>query len=81
MPETDTKFHFHSKQIHAFIKNGERKTRKNIVTVNGKKGKKSVEIYDSTKKRKTYRNSKALSKKEITNIRKGIFMPGLFRSL
>jgi hypothetical protein len=73
-------FRFHSTQFHAFSTNGQRKTRKNIVKVNGKKGTKRVEIYNSVK-RKTYRNSKKLTAKEIANIRRGKFMPGLFKAL
>lgn len=75
------KFKFHSVQVHGIMTNGRRKTRKNVVSVDGKKGEKRVEIYDSTKKRKTYKNSKKLSAKEIANIRRGKFMPGLFRGL
>jgi ribosomal protein L29 len=75
------KFHFHSVQVHGVMVNGRRKTRKNIVQVNGTKGEKRVEVYDSSKKRKTYKNSKKLSVREIANIRRGKFMPGLFKGL
>ena len=75
------KLHYRSVQVHSFASNGKRMTRKNVVTVNGKKGKKTVHTYDSTKPKKTRKNTKALSAKEIANIRKGKFMPGLFRGL
>lgn len=64
-------FHFRSTQIHGFMANGHRKTRKNVVVVNGNTGHKKVEIYDSKRKGKTYKNTKRLSKKEITYIRRG----------
>lgn len=79
--KSDHTFHFKSVQIHGTVVNGRRKTRKNTVRVNGSKGEKKIEIFDSSKKRKTYTNSKKLSAKEIANIRRGIFMPGLFRGL
>lgn len=78
---SSSKFHYRSEQVHAFMANGHKKTRKNIVIVNGTKGFKRVEEYDSNKKRKTYKNSKKLSAKEISNIRRGKFMPGFFSSL
>lgn len=74
-------FQFHSVQVHAVLTNGRRKTRKNIVSVKGSKGQKKVEIYDSSKKRKTFKNSKRLTAAEIANIRRGKFMPGLFKGL
>lgn len=82
MAANASKFHYRSIQVHSFAANGKRMTRKNIVTVNGKKGTKTVHTYDSTKpKKRTRKNSKALTPKEVANIRKGIFMPGLFRGL
>jgi hypothetical protein len=74
-------FHYTSVQIHSFISNGKRKTRKNVVRVNGKKGTKSMHTYNSSKKRKTFKTSKRLTATEIANIRRGKFMPGLFRGL
>ena len=75
------KFHYRSEQVHAFVANGHKKTRKNVVEVKGNKGYKRVEEYDSNKKRKTRKVTKPLTKKEIANIRMNKFMPGLFRKL
>ena len=75
------KFHYRSVQVHSFVANGKRVTRKNVVTVNGKKGTKTVHTYDSTKAKKTRKNTKALTAKEVSNIRKGKFMPDLFKGL
>ena len=72
-------FIFRSHQSHSTIKNGKRVTRRNNVNVSGSKGSKAVEIIQSGKK--TRRTKKALTKREITNIRKGVFMPTLFRGI
>ncbi len=69
--KTNGNFRYHSVQLHTFSANGHQKTRKNIVKVNGTKGTKSVHIYDSAKKRKTYKNTKPLTAQEIRNIRRG----------
>jgi hypothetical protein len=74
-------FRFRSVQVHGTMKNGKRKTRTNTVVVKGSKGTKTVEIHDSTKKRKTYRSTKRLTAREISNIKRNKFMPGLFRDL
>jgi hypothetical protein len=81
MPPAAPKFHYRSVQVHSFASNGKRMTRKNIVTVNGKRGTKTVHTFDSTKPKKTRKNTKKLTRKEISNIHKGVFMPGLFRVL
>ena len=81
MPKDAPKFHYHSVQTHAVMHNGTRRIKRNVVTVNGAKGRKTVETYDSKKSRKVSKNTKALKPKEIANIRKGIFMPGLFRGM
>lgn len=75
------KFHYHSVQTHAVMHNSTRRVKRNIVSVNGAKGRKTVEVLDTNKSRKVKRNSKALKPKEIANIRKGIFMPTLFRRM
>jgi hypothetical protein len=75
------KFHYRSVQVHSVMTNGKRMTRKNVVALNGKKGTKTVHTYDSTKAKKTRKNTKPLTAKEISNIRKGIFMPTLFKGL
>lgn len=72
-------FKFRSHQVHHVQANGHRRTRRNIVRVHGTKGTKVVEIHDS-KHGKT-RRSKALTRKEIQNIKKGVFMPALFRKM
>ena len=74
-------FFFHSEQVHAVVKNGHHKTRRNIVTVKGNKGTKKIEVLDTKHGKKVKKNSKSLTKKEIKNIRKGVFMPKLFRDL
>ena len=81
MPKATPRFHYHSVQTHAVASNGTRRIKRNTVTVNGAKGRKTVETYDSNKSRKVSKNTKALKPKEIANIRKGIFMPGLFRGM
>ena len=81
MPKATPKFHYHSVQTHALMANGTRRIKRNVVTVNGAKGRKTVETYDSNKSRKVSKNTKVLKPKEIANIRKGIFMPGLFRGM
>jgi hypothetical protein len=70
-------FRFHSVQVHSVLVDGKRHTRKNTVSVNGSKGIKKVEV-NGTKKRK---NTKKLTRKEISNIKKGKFMPGFFNGL
>jgi hypothetical protein len=74
-----TAFTFHSNQKHTVIKNGKRFTRRNNVAVSGNKGTKEIVVASPGKKTKKTR--KALTKREISNIRKGIFMPALFRGL
>ena len=71
-------FVFRSHQSHTIVKNGKRVTRRNNVNVSGSKGSKEVEVVQSGK---TRRAKKALTKREITNIRKGVFMPRLFRGI
>lgn len=71
-------FKYHSVQIHTSVINGKKQTRRNIVKVNGKKGVKTVAVSNG---KKTRRNTKKLSAREISNIRKGKFMPGFFRAL
>jgi hypothetical protein len=72
-------FVFNSNQSHTVIKNGKRFTRRNNVSVSGNKGSKEVQIVKPGKKAKKTR--KALTKREISNIRKGVFMPSLFRGI
>lgn len=81
MSKTAPKFHYHSVQTHTLIHNGTRRIKRNSVAINGTKGRKTTEIYDSKKSRKVAKNTKVLRPKEIANIRKGIFMPGLFRGM
>lgn len=72
-------FKFHSHQVHHVQANGHRRTRRNIVRVNGSKGTKIIETHDS-KHGKT-RRAKALTRKEIKNIKSGVFMPKLFKHM
>ena len=75
-----SKLTFHSNQIHTSMKNGKRVTRRNTVKVFGNKGYKELEIVPSGPgaKKKSKKTKKALTKKEISNIHKGIFMRKLF---
>lgn len=70
-------FQFRSHQVHSTLKNGKRVTRKNTVRVNGAKGTKTVEVRAAGAK--AHKKTKALTRREISNIKRGTFMPGLFR--
>jgi len=63
------------------MKNGKRVTRRNTVKMVGNKGYREVEIIGSHAKKKANKTKKALTKKEISNIHKGIFMRKLFHKL
>jgi len=69
-------FAYKSVEMHTTMVNGHRNTRKNIVKVVNGKGVKKTEVSHN---KKTVKKSKRLTKKEITNIRKRNFMPGLFK--
>lgn len=69
-------FLYNSVEMHTTMVNGKRNTRKNVVKVVNEKGVKKTEVLHNKKTRK---NSKRLTKKEITNIRKRHFMPGFFK--
>ena len=71
-------FIYHSEQIHSEFKNKKGRTKVHSVSIKGKKGKKSVIIYDHSGKM-TRKASKSLTKKEIECIRTCTFIPGLFR--
>lgn len=73
-----SKFSYHSEQVHSIYENGKGMTRKNLVKINNGKGHKAVETYD-VKGHKLNSAKKALTPKEITCIKKGQFIPGLFR--
>ena len=65
-------FSYHSNQIHHVNGN----TRENIVRIENGKG---VKIIKQNTGNKTTLNKKPLTQKEISNIRKNIFIPGLFK--
>ena len=69
-------FTYKSVEMHTTMVNGHRKTRKNVVNVVNGKGVKKTEVSHN---KKTQKNSKRLTKREIMNIRKRNFMPGLFK--
>ena len=63
------------------MKNGKRVTRRNTVKVFGNKGYKEMEVVGSHAKKKANKTKKALTKKEISNIHKGVFMRKFFHDL
>ena len=69
-------FTYKSVEMHTTMVNGHRNTRKNVVNVVNGKGVKKTEVLHNKKTRK---NSKRLTKREIMNIRKRNFMPGFFK--
>jgi len=71
-------FIYHSKQLHSEFKNKKGRTKVHSVTIKGKKGTKSVIIYNRLGKM-TKKSSKPLTKNEIECIRTCQFIPGLFR--
>lgn len=71
-------FTYHSEQVHSEFQNGKGQTRRNIVSIRNGKGHKAVETYNS-KGRKLNSTKKALTTAEMDCIKKGKFIPGLFR--
>jgi hypothetical protein len=71
-------FSYHSEQVHAASNNGEGGTRRDIVHIEGEKGIKAVEIYD-TAGTLLSRVDKPLSKAEMACIKRHKFIPGLFK--
>jgi len=74
MPEN---FKYHSEETRSVFVDGEGRTRKNIVSVDGNSGVKRVEQWSSNGT-KMGESEQPLSVEEITNIREKKFMPGLF---
>ena len=73
-------FNYHSEQKHEIIcKNGKCTKKINRVTIKNGRGVKEVIVKGPTGKAK--RTTKRLSKKEVNNIKKNKFIPGLFRGL
>ncbi len=64
-------FAYHSEQVHKVNVNGKSSTRRNIVHINNGKGYKELNTNGKSKR-------KALTKKELSCIKKGKFVPGLF---
>jgi hypothetical protein len=74
MPES---FKYHSEETRSVSVNGEGRTRKNIVEVNGNSGTKRVEQWSSNGT-KIGESEHELTADEIANIQARKFMPGLF---
>ena len=74
----NTKFAYHSEQVHSAFHNGEGQTKVNVVNIRNGKGTKSVTMRN---KRGTVigKSTKPLTQKEIDCIRNCQFIPGLFR--
>ena len=68
-------FTYRSEQVHSVLENGKNKTRHNIVNIVNGKGTKHIEERIGNKITK---KQKPLSKKEIQQIKKNKFIPGLF---
>lgn len=64
-------FHYQSQQVHTTVINGKKSTRSSEVNVKNGKGFKKLTTNGKTKR-------KPLTKKEMKNIQKGIYMPNLF---
>jgi hypothetical protein len=71
-------FTYHSEQVHSSFVNGKGQTRRNAVSIQDGKGKKSVEVYDMKGNIQSKRE-KELTKTELECIRKNKFIPGLFK--
>jgi 2-methylcitrate dehydratase PrpD len=71
-------FSYHSEQVHSTFENGKGQTRRNVVDIKNGKGTKAVEEYKPDGTRKN-RKEKALTQKELECIKKGKFIPGLFK--
>ena len=71
-------FIYHSEQVHSEFTNKKGRTKVHSVSIKGKKGTKSVIVYNRSG-RMTKKASKSLTKKEIDCIRTCKFIPGLFR--
>lgn len=71
-------FSYNSVQTHSEYKNGKGQTKTNRVTIRGKKGFKMITIRNKSG-RVTRKSKKALTKKEISCIKKCQFIPGLFK--
>lgn len=74
----NSKFAYHSEQVHSSFHNGEGQTKVNVVNIRNGKGTKSVTMRN---KRGAIvgKSTKALTQKEIDCIRNCQFIPGLFR--
>jgi len=66
-------FSYHSEQIHKVNINGKSSTRRNIVDIKNGKGYKELNTNGKSKR-------KALTKKELSCIQNGKFVPGLFNN-
>ena len=71
-------FIYHSEQIHSEFTNKKGRTKVHSVSIKGKKGTKSVIVYNRSG-RMTKKSSKPLTKTEIECIRTCKFIPGLFK--
>ncbi len=76
MPPPAKKFKYFSSETRTLSVAGKRMTRKNIVTVDGKRGKKRVEQWSNGTR--MAHSEHELSAKEIANIQARRFMPKLF---
>ena len=71
-------FEYHSEQTHSEFIKGKGMTKTHRVTIKGKKGYKLVELKNKSGKI-TQKSKKALTKKEISCIKRCEFIPGLFK--
>ena len=74
----NSKFAYHSEQVHSSFHNGEGQTKVNVVNIRNGKGTKSVTMRNKRGK-VVSKSTKALTQKEIDCIRNCQFIPGLFR--
>ena len=74
----NSKFAYHSEQVHSSFHNGEGQTKVNVVNIRNGKGTKSVTMRNKRGK-VVGKSTKALTQKEIDCIRNCQFIPGLFR--
>ena len=72
----ESKFQYHSSQIHSTVVNGKERTQQNTVQVQNNVGTKQVQILANGKVIQS--KQKPLTSKEIKNIQTRKFMPGLF---
>lgn len=70
-------FQYYSQQVHSHIVNGKGKTKIQTIKIKNKKGTKEVVVKNT--KGKTLKTRKVLKSGDIRNIKKGNFIPGLFR--